>query len=239
HTVALCEEKGTVGGLLRLAAIPPGRGEIGDILNYLNRELENQGVDLRLNTALTPELLDQIKPDTVVLTTGSLPDMPIIKGLFKTGMDLCTVTEVLEGKLVGDRVLVLGGNQAGLVLTDYLAEKGKEVVVLNRKKHFAEEMSANDRFYLRERLKRDTVKLVKQVTIKNFSDDGVTFVANGETVILEGYNSVVVAEAMTPVRDAKSFLKNRDIEVHMIGDAKAPRNLMLAMSEAEELGREL
>ncbi|MCP3951864.1 MAG: FAD-dependent oxidoreductase, partial [Desulfobacterales bacterium] len=239
HTVALCEEKGTVGGLLRLAAIPPGRGEIGDILNYLNRELEKQGVDLRLNTALTPELLDQVNPDAVVLTTGSLPDMPIIKGLFKTGMDLCTVTEVLEGKLVGDRVLVLGGNQAGLVLTDYLAEKGKEVVVLNRKKHFAEEMSANDRFYLRERLKRENVKLVKQVTIKNFSDDGVTFVANGETVVLEGYDSVVVAEAMTPVRDAKSFLKNRDIEVHMIGDAKAPRNLMLAMSEAEELGREL
>jgi len=212
HTVVLCEERGTVGGLLRLAAIPPGRGEIGDIIHYLNRELEKQGVDLRLNTALSPELLDQINPDTVVLTTGSLPDMPIIKGLFKTKMDLCTVTEVLEGKLVGDRVLVLGG---------------------------AEEMSANDRFYLRERLKRENVKLVKQVTIKNFSDDGVTFAANGETVVLEGYDSVVVAEAMSPVRDAKNFLKNRNIEIHMIGDAKAPRNLMLAMSEAEELGREL
>lgn len=239
HRVVLCEEKGSVGGLLRLAAIPPGRAEIMDIINYLNRELENQGVALRLNTPLTAELLDEIAPDTVVLTTGSLPDMPIIKGLFKTGMDLCTVTEVLEGKLVGDRVLVLGGNQAGLVLTDFLAEKGKEVVVLNRKRHFADEMSANDRYYLRERLKRDTVKLVKQVKIKNFSEDGVTFVANGETVVLEGYDSVIVAEAMTPVRDAKNFLKGRDLEVHMIGDAKTPRNLMLSMSEAEELGREL
>ncbi len=239
HQVVLCEEKGSVGGLLRLAAIPPGRTEIMDIINFLNLELERQGVGLRLNTALTPELLDEISPDTVVLTTGSLPDMPIIKGLFKTKMDLCTVTEVLEGKLVGDRVLVLGGNQAGLVLTDYLAEKGKEVVVLNRKRHFAEEMSANDRYYLRERLKRDSVKLVKQVSIKAFSEDGVTFVANGETVILDGYDSVVVAEAMAPVRDAKSFLKGRDLEVHMIGDAKTPRNLMLSMSEAEELGREL
>ncbi len=239
HRVTLCEEKGSVGGLLRLAAIPPGRAEIMDIINFLNRELENQGVALRLNTPLTTKLLDEIAPDTVVLTTGSLPDMPIIKGLFKTGMDLCTVTEVLEGKLVGDRVLVLGGNQAGLVLTDFLAEKGKEVVVLNRKRHFADEMSANDRYYLRERLKRDTVKLVKRVKIKNFSENGVTFVANGETVVLEGYDSVVVAEAMTPVRDAKNFVKGRDLEVHMIGDAKTPRNLMLAMSEAEELGREL
>jgi len=166
-------------------------------------------------------------------------ELPIIKGLFKTKMDLSTVTEVLEGKLVGDRVLIIGGNQAGLVLADFLAEKGKEVVVLNRKRHFAEEMSANDRYYLRERLKRDTVKLVKPVVIKSFSGDGVTFVANGETVVLEGYDSVVVAETMTSVRDAKSFLKERDVKVHMIGDAKTPRNLMLAMSEAEELGREL
>lgn len=201
--------------------------------------MEKQDVELRLNTPFSSKLLDDITPDAVVLTTGSLPEMPIIKGLFKTRMDLCTVTEVLEGKIVGDRVLVLGGNQAGLVLADYLAEKGKEVVVLNRKRHFAEEMSANDRYYLRERLKRDSVKLVKQVSIKTFSDDGVTFVANGETVFLEGYDSVVVAETMTPVRDAKNLLKGRDIEVHMIGDAKTPRNLMLAMSEAEELGREL
>lgn len=239
HQVALCEERGTVGGLLRLAAIPPGRTEIMDIIRFLNREMEKEGVELRLNTPLTPELLDAMMPDAVVLTTGSLPEMPIIKGLFKTKMDLSTVTEVLEGKLVGDRVLIIGGNQAGLVLADFLAEKGKEVVVLNRKRHFAEEMSANDRYYLRERLKRDTVKLVKPVVIKSFSGDGVTFVANGETVVLEGYDSVVVAETMTSVRDAKSFLKERDVKVHMIGDAKTPRNLMLAMSEAEELGREL
>jgi hypothetical protein len=32
-------------------------------------------------------------------------------------------------------------------------------------------------------------------------------------------------------------LKERDVAVHLIGDAKTPRNLMLAMSEAEELGR--
>ena len=239
HRVVLCEEKGSVGGLLRLAAIPPGRSEIMDIINFLNRELENQGVELRLNTALSTKLLNEVNPDTVVFTTGSLPDMPIIKGLFKTKMDLCTVTEVLEGKLVGDRVLVLGGNQAGLVLTDFLAEKGKEVVVLNRKRHFADEMSSNDRFYLRERLKRDNVKLVKQVSIKEFFEDGVTFVTAGETVVLEGYDSIVVAEAMTPLRDAKNFLKGRKIETHMIGDAKSPRHLMFSMSEAEELGREL
>jgi 2,4-dienoyl-CoA reductase-like NADH-dependent reductase (Old Yellow Enzyme family)/thioredoxin reductase len=239
HRVTVCEEKGQVGGLLRLAAIPPGRAEIQDILVFLSRELEKLDVALRLNTPLDKALLDEIEPAVVVLASGSMPDMPIIKGLFKTDMDLCTVTEVLEGKIVGDRVIVLGGNQAGLVLADFLAEKGKEVVVLNRRRHFAEEMSANDRFYLRERLKTADIKLYKQVAIKSFSPRGVIFTHKGLDETLDGYDAVVVAEAMTPVREAKNILKKRNVEVHVIGDAKSPRNLMLSQSEAEEIGRSI
>lgn len=239
HSVVICEEKGEVGGLLRLAAVPPGRSEIMDIIHYLNREVEKLGVQLRLNTELSRALLDEISPDAVVMATGSMPDMPIIKGLFKTKMDLCTVAEVLDGKIVGDRVIVIGGNQAGLVLADFLAEKGREVAVLNRKRHFADEMSSNDRFYLRERLKRDSVHLFKQVSVSRFTDDGVIFKSKGEPVTLEGFDSVVVAEAMIPVRDAKTLLNSRDIEVHLIGDVKSPRNLMLSQSEADEIGRSL
>ena len=181
----------------------------------------------------------QSTPDAVVLASGSLPDMPIIKGLFTTGMDLCTVNEVLEGKITGDRVIIVGGGQAGLVTADFLAEKGREVAVLNRKRHFADEMSSNDRFYLRERLKRDTVHLFKQVAVKTFTDDGVVFTSAGNPMTLAGFDTVVVAEAMTPVRDAKPILDQRKIEVYVIGDAKSPRNLMLAQSEAEEIGRSI
>jgi hypothetical protein len=60
-----------------------------------------------------------LNPEAVILASGSLPDMPIIKGLFTTQMDLCTVTEVLAGKITGDRVIVLGGGQAGLVTADF------------------------------------------------------------------------------------------------------------------------
>jgi pyruvate/2-oxoglutarate dehydrogenase complex dihydrolipoamide dehydrogenase (E3) component len=125
------------------------------------------------------------------------------------------------------------------VTADFLAEKGREVAVLNRKRHFADEMSSNDRFQLRERLKRDRVHLFKQVAVKKFTDDGVTFTTAGHATTLEGFDTVVVAEAMTPVRDAKPLLDRRDIDVFVIGDARTPRNLMLAQSEAEEIGRSL
>jgi 2,4-dienoyl-CoA reductase-like NADH-dependent reductase (Old Yellow Enzyme family)/ribulose 1,5-bisphosphate synthetase/thiazole synthase len=237
HEVTLVEEKGRVGGLLRLAARVPGRGEIMDIIHFLNCEIERLDVALRLNTKLDETLLDELNPEVVILASGSLPDMPIIKGLFTTQMDLCTVTEVLDGKITGDRVIILGGGQAGLVTADFLADKGREVVVLNRKRHFAEEMSSNDRFYLRERLKEECVRLFKQVNVKSFTDDGVQFTTAGNPETLEGFDTVVVAEGMAPVRDAKQMLAARKVDVHVIGDAKEPRNLMLAMSEAEEIGR--
>jgi 2,4-dienoyl-CoA reductase-like NADH-dependent reductase (Old Yellow Enzyme family)/thioredoxin reductase len=239
HRVTIVEEKGSVGGLLRLAAVPPGRHEIMDVIDFLIREIERLGIVLRLNTNLDEALLDELDPDAAVLASGSLPDMPIIRGLFTTGMDLCTVNEVLEGKIAGDRVIILGGGQAGLVTADFLAEKGREVAVLNRKRHFAEEMSSNDRFYLRERLKGETVQLFKQVVVKTFTDDGAVFTSAGTSVTLTGYDTVVVGEQMTSVRDAKPILDRRKIDVYLIGDAKSPRNLMLAQSEAEEIGRSI
>lgn len=237
HKVIVCHEKGQVGGLLRLAAKAPGRAEIMENIRFLARELEKLRVEIRLNTPLNSDLIEEIDPDTVILATGSLPEMPLIKGLFQTDMALCTVTDVFEGQAVGDRVIILGGNQAGMVLADFLAEAGKEVVVLNRKKHFAEDMSSNDRYYLRERLKRDTVRLYKNVSVKDFFSDGVRFNASGEPFRLEGFDSIVIAEAMTSVREAKNLFKGRDITIHIIGDAKTPRDLMFAQSEGEETGR--
>ena len=240
HRVVVCDHQIRPGGLLRLAAIPPGRAELDDIIQFFLRELKRLQVPLQLATMVDDKVLKQLAPDEIVLASGSLPDMPIIKGLFSAKMDLCTVTEVLDGQArPGSRVIVLGGGQAGLVLTDYLAEAGKQVVVLNRKAHFAEEMSANDRFYLRERLKRDSVRLFKKVRIDKILADGATFRSQGETHTLTAFDTIVLAEAQTSVREAMNLLKVYDGHVHVIGDAKNPRHLMMAISEGEEIGRAL
>lgn len=238
HKVTVCDERGNIGGLARLAAVPPGRSEIMDIVEFLKNELDRLKVEIRLNAEVTKAFIESVSPDEVILASGSLPEMPIIKGLFQTDMTLCTVTDVLDGTTVaGDQVIVIGGGQAGLLSADFLAEKGKEVAVLNRKKHFAEEMSSNDRFYLRERLKRESVRLFKQASVKKFLADGVVFRSQGEEIRLEGFDTVVISEKMTPIREAAAFFKDTDIPVHLIGDTKSPRIIMHALSEGEEIGR--
>ncbi len=240
HRVTVCEARGATGGALRLAARAPGRSEVGGVLDFLDGELERLGVEVRLNTPWSGALAAALAPDVVVVATGSLPQVPILKGLSRTRMDLVTVLDLLEGRAAaGDRVLVLGGGQAGLLAADYLAERGREVVVLNRRRHFAEEMSSNDRFYLRERLKRDSVRLLKSVVVRSVTDDGVHVKADGRELALDGFDTLVVAEAMTPIRDARAEASAAGYEVHCIGDARSPRQLMVALAEAEEVGRSL
>jgi 2,4-dienoyl-CoA reductase-like NADH-dependent reductase (Old Yellow Enzyme family) len=240
HAVTVCEQQREIGGALRLASTPPGRSELMDILNYFAEELAALKVDVRLNCAVSEELLRQIDPDEVVLATGSLPDMPMIKGLYQTDMQVCTVTELLSGALdVGRRVLVWGGNQAALVLADDLATRGKSVTVLNRKGHFAEEMSSNDRYYLRERLKRGGVTLYKNVQGLAFGGDRARFRAAEQALELSGFDAVVLADTFVSLREAANLTKRHRASVHFIGDAKQPRHLMYAISEGEELGRTL
>jgi hypothetical protein len=240
HTVTVCEQQADVGGALRLASMPPGRSELMDILNYFVEELTRLKVDVRLNCPVDEELLQALSPDDVILATGSLPDMPMIKGLYQTDMQVCTVTELLAETLeAGFRVLVWGGNQAGLVLADDLAARGKSVTVLNRREHFAEEMSSNDRYYLRERLKKGGVKLYKNVHVHSFLGDGVHFRAGDQSMELRGFESLVLADTFVSLREAANLIKLHRERIHFIGDAKQPRHLMYAINEGEELGRTL
>lgn len=240
HRVVLIEAGEALGGLFRLATRAPGRQEAGDILAYFEAELARLQVDIRYETLLTAGLLDEIAPDIAVLATGSLPDTPIIKGFSGTKMAIYSVVEVMGGELPeGDRVVVLGGGQSALMLADFLAETGKTVVVLNRGRHFGEEMSSNDRFYLRERLNRNKVQLYKNVVVEAFLPRGARFRAGDKTDVLEDMDALVISEGMTAIRPDRRLFKDRATAVHMIGDAKEPRNLMLAIAEGEELGRSL
>ncbi len=240
HAPIVVDQQEHPGGLLRLAAKPPGRTELAEIICFFVKELARLKVPLELGTTTDDKLLRQASPDAVILASGSLPRMPLIKGLFQTPMNLCTVVEVLEGEaMVQDKAVILGGGQAGLVLADHLAEQGKTVAVLHRGAHFATEMSANDRYYLRERLKRPTVTLHKNVTIHAFKNDGVSFKHAGGEGEITGYDAVIVAEGGEPMRETLPSLKKINVPIHIIGDAKTARHLMFAIAEGEETARSL
>lgn len=239
HKVTIVEEQSCIGGMVRLAAIPPGRSDLLDMIKYFERELNRiKNVEIRLNVSLDNKMIDEIRPEAAVLASGSLPGIPHQQGLFDTAMAVHTVIDVLEEtSVLTEPTIILGGGQAGLQVADFLAERGTEVVVLNRERHFASEMPANDRVFLMERLKTDRVKLYKDVQIHEFLPNGATFYSGKDFHTVDGFDHLVISEGMKSTRHAADLLRAEGIELHIIGDAKNPRSLLESQSEADELGR--
>ena len=90
-----------------------------------------------------------------------------------------------------------------------------------------------------ERLKRGGVTLYKNVHGLAFSADGARFRTAERAAELSGFDAVVLADTFVSLREAANLAKGHRARVHFIGDAKQPRHLMYAISEGEELGREL
>ena len=81
HDVTLFEKTGELGGNFRIAAYPPGKGDITGAIRNLIVKCQMNGVRIQLNTEVTEELLREFQPDAAIIATGSTPLILPIKGL--------------------------------------------------------------------------------------------------------------------------------------------------------------
>ena len=225
HMVILCESRGWIGGQLRLAAKMPKREEIGDILPWYERQLNKLGVEIRLNTTVNEDLLRQISTDVLVIATGSLPEVPLgfIEGLDNIkDVELLMVDELLEEeRLTGENILVIGGDQIGLQVADYLSESGKKIYVVEKGAHFAEKMASSDRHYLMGRIISKGVKRCKRVQrIEILPMDEVWMVNGSGRERLPEIDTIVLAGDRRPNIFLAEMAERKGIETHVVGDAK-------------------
>ena len=249
HKVILCESRGWIGGQLRLAAKMPKREEIGDILPWYERQLNRLGVEIRLNTTLSEDLLHQISPDVLVIATGSLPEVPLgfIEGLDNIrDIELLMVDELLEEeRLTGDNILVIGGDQIGLQVADYLSESGRKIYVVEKGAHFAEKMASSDRHYLMGRIISKGVKRYKTVQrIEILPVDEVWMVNGSGRERLPEIDTIVLAGDRRPNIFLAEMAERKGMKTHVVGDAKgfAGRDqgtVLAAIAGGYDVGRQI
>ena len=131
HEVILCEKSGEFGGLLRLAAVPIAKQELCKVIKFMARRLRNEGIEVRMNCEVTPEMLaGEFKDYEVVCSTGAVPkEIPPFK-VFKQTM---TADDVLAGrKYPGRKIVILGGGSVGCETADYLAPLIDDMFPANR-----------------------------------------------------------------------------------------------------------
>jgi len=102
HEVVLLEKGDRLGGTLRFASLAYPANE--PLLDWLRTQVEASDIELRLGTVATPELLESLAPDDVVVATGALRNMPPIPG--------GDLPHVLSGDDMRD--MMLGGSSEAL-----------------------------------------------------------------------------------------------------------------------------
>ncbi len=144
HTVILMEQEAELGGILKSEQAIPFKHEMYELSQTFARQCRAAGVEIRLNTKATKELVEKENPDAVIIAAGSAPLIPPIDGI--RGENVVVVNDYyLQKEKVGEEVVVLGGGLAGCEAAIHLAQEGKKVSLVEMRDVLAPDANVRHR----------------------------------------------------------------------------------------------
>lgn len=229
HQVILCEKESKIGGILKSEQAIPFKHEMYELANTYKKLAENAGVEIRVNTEVTPEYAEKENPDALIIAVGSSPLVPPIKGL--DGENVVLVNNYyFEKEKVGDKVVVFGGGLAGCECAIHLGMEGKEVHIVEMRDELAPDANIRHRpLLLKEIDKYATVHTgCKGLEV---SKEGILCEdKEGNQVLVEG-DSIICALGQRSRRDVVDALRDSAPYVAVIGDASKVSTITNAVYE--------
>lgn len=217
HDVVLCEKSDALGGILKSEQAIAFKLEMFNLAGTYELLARKSGVEIRLNTEVTRQYVDEQTPDALIIAVGSTPIVPGIKGL--DGDNVVIVNNYyLEQDKVTDDVVVLGGGLAGCECAVHLGMEGKRVHLVEMRDELAVDANVRHRPLLMQQVEKyvttHTAWKGSEVTengVLCIDPDGNEQLAPGTTVICAlGQRSRT--DVVDALRDTAPF-------VSIIGDA--------------------
>ncbi len=232
HRVSLYEKDSELGGVFIAAAVPDFKEKDKELIHWYRREIEKYPVDIHLNTKITS--LEELEEDEIVLATGAEEKKIPIKGSEKM---IGATDYLLDKKLVGEKVAVLGGGLTGCEIAYQLSLDGKEPFVIEMLDDLikAKGVCAANSVMLRDLLKYHKIPVYLEARLEEIKE-GYVIVKDGMGSCEVEADSVINAVGYKP-REKKRRVKGK--KLHYIGDAKTVSNLMGAVWSANDLALRL
>ncbi|TQC43093.1 FAD-binding protein [Rhodococcus sp. WS4] len=239
HETTLWEKDTELGGQLRAAATIAENSAFTRYIAWQSRRLEKVGVDVHLGVHATRDNILSEPPDVVVVATGAsgmLPDIP--------GADLPFVSEardVLLGHRVvtGDRVIVvaLEDHMQPLTVARFLADRGKELLILNPTTSVAQLVGSYSLGGPLGKLSDSGARFQMMEQVVEIAPGEVTTVNvySGKRTTYQDFDEVVFSTSGKAESLLYDGLEGVVDEIHIVGDAYAPRRLSFATRQAYAL----
>jgi NADPH-dependent 2,4-dienoyl-CoA reductase/sulfur reductase-like enzyme len=239
HRVTLYEAGARLGGQVLLAQQLPGRAEFGGLATNLAREVELAGVEVVPRTRVDRALVERLAPDAVVLATGARPHLPKIEGA--NDAHVVDAWAVLRGEAnLGGSVAVADWccDWVGLGIAEKLARDGCRVRLCVTGSVAGESIQQYVRDHWNGVLHALGVEVIPYVRLFGVDADSVYLqhVASGVPVVVEGVETLVLAQGHEAASELEGALEGYAGEVRVIGDCLAPRTVEEAVLEGLEAG---
>lgn len=217
HQVILCEKDGELGGILKSEQALPFKREMYELAGTYAALARKAGVEIRLNTTVTPELAEAEAPDALIIAVGSAPLVPPIPGL--DGDNVVIVNNYYKEKdKVTDDVVVFGGGLAGCECAIHLGQEGKRVHLVEMRDALAPDANVRHRPLLLKEIERYATVHTGCKGFEVRSDGIVCETKDGARILVPG-TSVICALGQRSRTAGVDALRDCAPFVRVIGDA--------------------
>lgn len=217
HQVILCEKGDALGGILKGEQAIPFKYEMYELGVTLEKLARDAGVEIRLNTPVSKDYVDQQNVDALIVAVGSEPIVPAIPGL--DGDNVIIVNDYYKKKdQVGESVVVLGGGLAGCEAAIHFAREGKPVHLVEMRAELAPDANLRHRPLMMNEIEKCGITVHTELKGLKVTDQGVVCEdLAGKEVLVPG-RTVICALGQKPLRNLAESLVDCAPYVIEIGD---------------------
>ena len=227
HHVVLCEKSDRLGGALNAVKGAPFKEDLYRFISTKALLMEKAGVDVRKNTEVTPDLVEHLKPDVLIVAVGAEPIVPPLPGIDGDNVIIANdLPDKYEG--VGQKVAVLGGGLVGCETALHLALEGKEVTVIEMMDKVCPDANPRYRPLLMAQLEKH-VTCITGTRGQKITGQGIICVdKDGDEVTLDA-DTVICAVGQRPLHNVLESLRDCAPDVIEIGDCVKAANVTEAV----------
>jgi hypothetical protein len=239
HAVTLLSASHRLGGKLRWEAGLPGRGDYHDVLAWMERQLREAGAKIKLGTRATVDGVTALKPDTVILATGSSPrPLDVAGGSSVRDWDGHRSGDRIDGTAV---LFDMDHGAATYAVADALAALCRKLVLITPRTQIARNVNYCSAIGIHRRLYQADAEIVVAAEPVALRDGVLTWrnVFTGRTREIANVGLFLFATPRIADDALAEPLRRAGVETRLVGDCLAPRDLLCAIHEGEAVAMEI